>query len=385
MSEQELRDRLHAEVDSVEAPGNLALLVEKGARRRRRNRAVVAAAAVAVVGVLGAALVAVPRRAPAPVAAPAGCAELPAPAVAPAPPDADVDGWTLDYRGDPALDAATLALAAPDLRAKTGRATAAVPLLGIRSVTETAPNAWVYALALRLPSGWHIRIGAAEQVHGKVVRLGDVLLPLPAPAPGRTVSAFVGVSAGFFFSSPGSVLVVLGPRGTERIDYAGCRDGQTFGTGSSGDFLVATMGPVEEAGQLTVRAGGRVFSASRPQDVSMLPLTQPPGLVLPGGPRTVTEALASATLLGDSRSRTVNFGPSPPDRRLLLAEVEVFGVCAGRGTVRFADVPLPCDGRTHRLWAGTLASRDDAFPVVGEPDPATGRTSLVVQLAAVTS
>jgi hypothetical protein len=382
MSEQELRDLLHAEVDSVEAPGNLAALVEKGARRRRRNQGAGAGAALAVLAVVGGVVVALSRPTPAPVlATPAhveeGCVELPAPAAAlPAPESTDMSGWR--YRGDPALKAKTLALAPPELRAT------AVPLLGFRTVTETAPNTWVYALALRQASGWHVRIGAAEEHAGQVLPLDAALLPLPAPTAGATVSAFVGLAGGFFAGSDGGALVALGARGTERIDYLGCRDGRTIDTGASGDTLVLTTGPLEEAGRLTVQAGGRVVSAARPQDVSMLPLTSPGSTDLSGHGDML--ANTQLQLVAGDRIRKVTLALPPSTvGRVYSSQVVVLGVCSGRGSVRFDGIALPCDGRTHELAKGLLDTRGRTFEVTAAPDPSTGRTSVSVALTVVAS
>jgi hypothetical protein len=371
MSEQELRDRLHAEVDSIEAPGNLAALVESGARRRRRTQAVVAGATLATLAVVGGVVAALPKPAPAPVAATPrtveeGCVELPAPAAAtPAPVSTVPPGRT--YRGDPALRTKTLALAPAELRP------AALPLLGLRTVTETSPNGWVYALALREPSGWHVRIGAAEEHDGQVLPIDDVLLPLPADGP---VSAFVSLTGGFFGGPAGGALVVLGAPGTERIEYTGCRDGRTFSTGSTGDFLVLTTGALEEAGRLTVQVAGRTISLGRPQDVSRLPLAPPGSTDLTGHGDKL--AATELQLVAFDRSRTVRFDPDDPKRA--PARAVVLGVCAGRGRVRFGDTPLPCDGRTHQVWTGTLDFGRDTFEVTGVPDPSTGRTSLSVAL-----
>ncbi|HST65994.1 MAG TPA: hypothetical protein VLM05_12470, partial [Mycobacteriales bacterium] len=168
MSEQELRDRLHASVDAIEPPADLAARAERGWRRRRRTT--VAGASLAVLAVVGGVVAALPRSAPAPVVAgPAhveeGCVELPAPAAAR--PAADLSGWT--YQGDPALRAKVAAVAP-----------AAVPLLGSRTASETAPGTFAYAVALRQPTGWHVRIGAAAEQDGQVLTLDSVLLPLPA-------------------------------------------------------------------------------------------------------------------------------------------------------------------------------------------------------------
>jgi hypothetical protein len=371
MSEQELRDRLHAEVDSIEAPGNLAAMVESGARRRRRTQAVVAGATLAVLAVVGGVVAALPAPAPAPVAAPpqtdeGGCAELPAPAAqTPAPATAALPGRS--YRGDPGLEAKTLALAPPALRA-TAR-----PLLGLRTVTETSPNAWVYALALRQPSGWHVRIGAAEEHDGQVLPIDDVLLPLPATGP---VSAFVSLTGGFFGGPAGGALVVLGAPGTERIEYAGCRDGRTFTTGSSADFLVLTTGALEGAGSLSVQADGALIPLGRPQDISRLPLAPPGSTDLSGHGAKL--AATGLQLVASDRTRTVRFEADDPARA--PARAVVLGVCAGRGSVRFGNTPLACDGRTHQVWTGTLDFERDTFEVTGVPDPSTGRTSLSVAL-----
>jgi hypothetical protein len=374
MSEQELRDRLRAQVDSVEAPADLAGVAEKGWRRRRRNRALAAGATLAVLAVVGGVVVALPRPAPAPVAAVPGpggegCVELPAPpAQVPAPATAALTGRT--YRGDLGLKARTLALAPADLRAT------AVPLLGLRTVTETSPNAWVYALALRQPAGWFVQIGAAEEHDGQVLPIDDVLLPLAAKGP---ISAFVSLTGGFFGGPAGGALVVLGRSDTQRIDYLGCRDGRTFATGTAGDHLVLTTGPLEEAGRLTVQVGGRTIPAGRPQDVSRLPLAPPASADLSGHGDKLADT--QLQLVADERTRTVRFESDgkTPDR----APAVVLAVCAGRGSVRFGDAAVPCDGRTHEVWTGTLDFSRDSFRVTGVPDPSTGRTSLSVALTVV--
>ena len=371
MSEQELRDLLHAEVDSVEVSGDLAFRAEKGWRRRRRNQGVVAGATLAVLAVIGGVVVALPRPAPAPVAAVSeeGCVELPAPAGAE--PATTLAGW--DYRGDPLLKAATQALAPPELRA-TAR-----PLLGLRTLTETSPNTWVYALALRRPSGWYARIGSAEQPGGTARPIDDVEIPLPETG---SVSAFVSLTGGFFAGSDGGALVALGPRGTDRIDYSGCRDGRTFTVGRAGDYLVLTTGPLLRAGRLTVRAGDRVVSTGRPQDVSMLLLAAPVSPDLSGyGAQLASTELR---LIAGDRTRTVRLGPLPPaNGSVYESGAAVLGVCAGRGSVLFEGTALLCDGRTHEIWTGVLASDGRPFEVTGVPDPATGRTSLRVALTVV--
>jgi hypothetical protein len=291
MSEQELRDRLRAEVAAVEAPADLAVRAEQGWRRRRRNQGVAAGATLAVLAVIGGVVVALPRPAPAPAASAGdGCAELPAPAPLPPvpatptptatptaglPPRPQVPqgetgtdpGWT--FRGDQAKAKAVVMLGLPDLDAK--RATGLQPLLAYRTVAETTPNTWVYALALEQPSGWHVRIGAAEDRGGRLVPIDDVLLPLPVAAAGTTVSAFVRLTGGFFAGPAGSALVVLGAAGTEAIEYAGCADGRTFTAGSAGDVLVVSVGPVDGPGSLSVRVKGTLIPVGRPQDVTLLP------------------------------------------------------------------------------------------------------------------
>ncbi|HST66380.1 MAG TPA: hypothetical protein VLM05_14440, partial [Mycobacteriales bacterium] len=174
----------------------------------------------------------------------------------------------------------------------------------------------------------------------------------------------------------GGALVALGPAGTERIDYVGCRAGRTFATGASGAALVLTTGPVEEAGRLTAEVGGRTVPVGRPQDVSRLPLAEPGRLDPTGYGDTL--ATAELQLVASDRTRTVRFGGENPKRP--VARVVVLGVCAGRGSVRFEDTALPCDGRTHRVWTGTLNFRQDSFRVTAAPDPSTGRTSLSVAL-----
>lgn len=372
MSEQELRDGLHAEVESVEVPGDLAIRAEKGWRRRRRTQGVVAGATLAVLAVVGAVVVALPRPGPSPVAAlpsegGSGCLELPAPA-AQQPATGSIPGWR--YRGDPALKAKILALAPANLRA-TAR-----PLLASRTVSETSPNTWVYALALRQPSGWQVRIGAGEEHGGQLLPIEDVTLPLPAAGP---VSAFVTLSGGLFGGPAGGALVVLGAPGTQRIEYTGCRDGRTFTTGNSGDFLVLTTGALEEAGWLTAQVEGALIPLGRPQDVRMLPLASPGSTDLSGyGDKLADTQLQ---LVAFDRTGTAWFGSySPGPERF---RVVVLGVCSGRGSARFEGTALPCDGRTHRVWAGSLDFEHDRFEVTGVPDPATGRTSVAVALTVV--
>lgn len=396
MSEQELRDRLRAEVDFVEAPADLALRAEQGWRRRRRNQAVVAGATLAVLAVVGGVVAALPRPAPAPVAAPSadGCAEQPAPAEpAPAPVTTDTPrppiprpgvaappGWA--FRGDQAKAKAVVGLGVADLDAK--RATAVLPLLAQRPVTETTPNTWVYALALAQPSGWHVRIGAAEYRGGRFQPVDDVLVPLPPPAAGTTVSAFVSLTGGLFAGPNGSALVVLGAAGTDRIDYEGCRDGRTFSTGATGDTLVLTTGPLDGRGRLTVRAGGRVVSTGPPRDASLLPLATPaPTDVSAYGAR-----LAGAEIRMAGRSeqfRSVHFTPygATPGRVPAAARAVVLGACAGRVGARFDGVPFPCDGRTYQVWTGVLEWEQLYFDLRGLPDPATDRTSVSVTLTVV--
>lgn len=381
MSEQELRDRLHAEVDSITAPGNLSLLVEKGARRRRRTRVVVAGATLAVLAVVGGVVVALPRPAAAPVAAvpPStddGCVELPAPAAV-RPSSVGLFGWP--YRGDPALKGKIPALVQSAPHAETNRVTAVRPLLAIRMPVETSPNTFVYALAVQQPLGWFVRIGSAEQRGGQLLPIDEVALPMPEAG---SVSAFVSLTGGFFAGSAGGALVALGAPGTQRIDYVGCRDGHTFATGSSGDTLVVATGPVEEAGRLTVRAGSRIVSSGRPQNVSKLPLAPPGSTDLSGyGDKLADTQLQ---LVAADRTRTVSLGPPPPaNGSVYSSRVAVLGVCAGRGSVRFEATALPCDGRTHEVWRGVLDSYPRPFEVTGVPDPSTGRTSLSVVLTVV--
>jgi hypothetical protein len=105
------------------------------------------------------------------------------------------------------------------------------------------------------------------------------------------------------------------------------RDGRTIATGASGDTLVLTTGPLEEAGRLTVRAGGRVVSAARPQDVSMLPLPPPSSTDLSGyGDKLAATQLQ---LVAADRTRTVRFEAADPGR--VPVRAVVLGVCAGRG------------------------------------------------------
>lgn len=391
MSEQELRDRLRAEVDGIGAPPGLADAVERGARRRRTGRLVVAGAAVAAVAVVGGVTLA-PDGPSVPAAAqPAdGCAELPAPAaVAPAPADTDMSGW--GYRGDEAVrgDVAGPAVQRVGMRERVGptteeEVTAAFPVAGKEiPLSGTSPTRHsVVALAVRVASGWWLSVGEAVVTPAQPVgQAVQTLVPLPAPESGAVVSAYAQVTpAGD--DPPGSggfgAVVVLGAPGTERIDFVGCRDGRTIRAGADGDTLIQPVGRVEEAGRVTVRADGRVVSSGRVQDVTLIALPPAPEVAPPDGFRAVTGG--GVRLLVEHRSETLDLGHRAQGGPLQLPRGLLLGTCVGRGTVTVGDAPLPCDGRTHTLRDGPIDLATLAFPVVGTPDRATGRTSLDVGL-----
>jgi hypothetical protein len=143
------------------------------------------------------------------------------------------------------------------------------------------------------------------------------------------------------------------------------------------------LGGVEGPGRLTVRAGGRVVSAARPQDISMLPLTSPGSIDLSGHGAKLADTQLQLVAGDRARKVTLTLPPSTVGR-VYSSPVAVLGVCSGRGGVRFDGIALPCDGRTHEVWAGLLDSGGGrTFEVTAAPDPSTGRTSVNVALTVV--
>lgn len=275
--EQLLRDRLHAEVASIDLPPGLVGVVETRARRRRRTRMLTVATAAVVVG--GVAVL--PDRAPVdPAAACRPPATATAPDLGPAPASTDISAW--GFRGDPALQ--RLFTSTPEAAGSPPtRLLLAQPVGGGSRYDGTTEFA--FALAVQLRGSWWVEVGIARNWTTRPKELDrdteEPLRPLPAPVPGAEVSA---VAQGTRLNDANrltTMLVVLAPPGTGVIDYSAC-PGEDLSVVARGDALLILRipgprpGPTYRyplEGRLTVTgaSGGPVYSG--PVDDS-LPDTQ---------------------------------------------------------------------------------------------------------------
>jgi hypothetical protein len=345
-------------------------------RARRRRRWATGASAVAVVAVLGiaGALVAgttgptVPARPPAPAGTitpqpgPCGIPRFDIPTVPQARGPADL---TWPYRGDPAL------------RTRAEQILRGVP--GGERVLEVRPlfgggmpgGGQVVLAAVRERdiggTGWTYWFGSSGR---RDAGGGGGGVAMPALTPTTQLSSLTRIpfrgqlptGAGIMekqLEQKSNVLTVVGPPGSDSIDFEGCYRGQRFTVSGRGDHLVADVGPLDAPGRITVRRDGRVVYAGDPATYAdpsggiavpsiagpvALPIMVPQGFFKLRGQGQETSARTGDEAASYSHA-TVNEWPSAQVLvRCQGDEPASRSINVTAGAVR---TTVPCDGRVH--------------------------------------